>query len=80
MYRTRAITTRGLYIFNLIFFHKPRFILQTIYVLKNANSSFFKPEIRRLSIHESGYWSRAGLMARPYSMWLILCRPQISSV
>ena len=48
MYRTRAITTRGLYIFNLIFFHKPRFILQTIYVLKNENSSFLKPKIRGL--------------------------------
>ena len=31
-----------------LFFHKLRFILQTIYVLKNGNSSIFKPKIRGL--------------------------------
>ena len=41
-YRTRAIITRGLYIFTPFFtavYNQERLILQTIYVLKRGNSS-----------------------------------------
>ena len=50
-YRTRAIITRGLYFFYTIFtavYIVERLLLQTAYVLNNANSSFFESKIRGL--------------------------------
>ena len=43
--RTCAIIGRGLYFFYLFFTAAAAYDTQTIYVLKNGNSSFFKPKI-----------------------------------
>ena len=52
IYRTRAIITRGLYIFYPIFYCGlycwAVIVLQTIYVLKKGKSSVFWPKIRSL--------------------------------
>ena len=51
IYHTRAIISRGLYIFYPIFtvvYIVERLVLQTVYVLKKGNSLIFGPKIRGL--------------------------------